>query len=45
MATIIDNIKNIFVTEKKETQKKEAPVIYYNNLGTKKPYPDITNSN
>jgi phage portal protein BeeE len=34
MATIIDNIKNIFGTEKKETEKKEAPVIYYNSLGT-----------
>ena len=34
MATIIDNIKNIFGTEKKQTEKKEAPVIYYNSLGT-----------
>jgi len=34
MATIIDNIKNIFGTDKKETEKKEAPVIYYNSLGT-----------
>ena len=34
MATILDNIKNIFVTEKKESGKKEAPVVYYNSLGT-----------
>ena len=35
MATILDNIKNIFnTTDKKQSGKKEAPVVYYNSLGT-----------
>ena len=31
---ILDNIRNAFTSEKKEKEKKEAPVVYYNSLGT-----------
>ena len=32
---ILDNIRNAFTTEKKdEKEKKEAPIVYYNSLGT-----------
>ena len=35
MATILDNIRNIFkTTDKDQKDKKEAPVVYYNSLGT-----------
>ena len=35
MATILDNIRNIFkTTDKNQKDKKEAPVVYYNSLGT-----------
>jgi HK97 family phage portal protein len=34
MATIYDNIKNIFKTkEQPKVQRKEAPIVYYNSLG------------
>ena len=32
MATIYDNLKNLFTT-KKAIEKKEAPIVYYNSLG------------
>jgi len=32
MATIYDNLKNLFTT-KKAIDKKEAPIVYYNSLG------------
>ena len=32
MATIYDNIKNIFKTKEKK-QTKEAPIVYYSSLG------------
>jgi len=32
MATIYDNLKNLFTT-KKSIEKKEAPIVYYNSLG------------
>jgi len=32
MATIYDNLKNLF-TSKKTIEKKEAPIVYYNSLG------------
>jgi len=32
MATIYDNLKNLF-TNKKTIEKKEAPIVYYNSLG------------
>ena len=31
---ILDNIRNAFTSEQKEKEKKEAPVVYYNSLGT-----------
>ena len=32
---ILDNIRNAFTTEKKdEKEKKQAPIVYYNSLGT-----------
>ena len=34
MATLFDNLKNIFArTEQKTTERKEAPVVYYSKLG------------
>ena len=43
MATILDNIRNIFKT--KEIQKKEAPIVSYQSLGydvsTKIAYHDL----
>jgi HK97 family phage portal protein len=44
MATIYDNLKNLFST-KKTIEKKEAPIVYYNSLGydtsTKIAYEDL----
>jgi len=36
MATILDNIKNLFGGKKEEKQilRKEAPVVYYNSVNT-----------
>ena len=33
MATLYDNLKNIFKTQKKTIEQKEAPVVYYSKLG------------
>ena len=46
MATLFNNLKNIFArTEQKTTERKEAPVVYYNKLGydtqTKISYQDL----
>ncbi len=44
MATIYDNLKNLFTT-KKTIEKKESPIVYYNSLGydtsTKIAYEDL----
>ena len=36
MATLLENFKNIFTKTDKKINRKEAPVVYYNNVGYEK---------